>query len=223
MGKLQHPFIEIKTESEKTCGGSQQWFPYGFLRKTGCGVIAATDLLLYLNFSHPGCQSKVFRSLHRRNLDQKEYVKHALQIWRHYLPVIPGFGINAIGLTIGINLYFARNRIPLRAVWKISRKKLWESLDDMLARDIPVILSIGPNFPRIWGKQKLNLYIRKKDGTYAAAARTSAHYVTVTGRDGQWLSISSWGKAYYIRIDEYKDYVKKYSNYVVSNLLCIKG
>ena len=223
MRKIKHPFIRVQTNTGKSYGGSQAWLPYNFLKKSGCGVIGATDVLLYLNCWHPKCQSKTFRRLSRLQMTLSDYKTCALRMWKYYLPVMPGFGINGLGLMLGINWYFLKNRIPMRAVWNVSGKKIWQSVDSMLQRDIPVILSVGPNFPRIWGKQKLNFYTKKSDGTYVVSAKTQAHYVTVTGRDESWICISSWGKEYYIKIEEYQDYVKKYSSYLVSNILLIKG
>ena len=95
-------------------------------------------------------------------------------------------------------------------------------IDHMLEQDLPVILSVGPTFPNIFGKRTLNFYTRSNTGDYAVTAKTKAHYVTVTGRDGIYLQISSWGKEYYIDIREYREYVRSYSSPLVSNILCIK-
>ena len=52
--------------------------------------------------------------------------------------------------------------------------------------------------------------------------QTHAHYVTVTGADSDWLQISSWGKRYYIRKDDYLSYVKRHSARLFSNILYIR-
>ena len=38
----------------------------------------------------------------------------------------------------------------------------------------------------------------------------------------EWVKIASWGRSYYIRIDEYDDYVNRYSNFLFSNLVLIR-
>lgn len=221
MKKLSHPFPSVVADTGVSFGGNQKWFPYKFLQKVGCGVIGTTDLLWYLSRHQENCKTEIFEQVSRGTISVAEYQKLALEIWKRYMPVFPGFGVNGIGLMLGINRYFWKHHIPLKARWGISKRKLWLRMDVMLDSDIPVILAVGPNFPNVWGKRTLNFYNKKKDGTYSIANRTNAHYVTVTGKDGSWIQISSWGKEYYINRREYQQYVEQYSNYLVSNLLYI--
>ncbi len=208
MRTLKRPYIQVQQESGFSYGGNQSWFPYRFLQKTGCGVIGASDVLLYLQG--------------REKLSKEEYVAFAKKLWMKYLPVIPGFGMNGLTLMIGMNRYFFRNKMPYRACWMISGRKMLGRIDRMLSKDLPVILSVGPNFPMFWGKEKLDFYTRIANGSYHPAVKTKAHFVTVTGRDGMWLRISSWGKEYYIDIREYREYVKNSSSSLVSNVIYIK-
>ncbi len=209
MRTLKRPFHQVETKNGIAYGGNQAWFPYRFLRKTGCGVISAADVLLYI-----GGKEKV---------SEKEYMDFAKKLWLYYLPVIPGFGMNGLTLMLGMNRYFINQSLPYRACWKLSGRKMLRRIDKMLAKNLPVILSVGPNFPKFWGKEKLNFYIKTRDRKYIPAVKTSAHFVTVTGRDGLWLKISSWGKEYYIDIREYKEYVKQYSSPLVSNIIEIRN
>lgn len=207
MSVLKHSFLQVETKREKSFGGNQNWFPYKFLKKSGCGVISAANVLMHLRG--------------KRQVSELEYLDFAKYMWKYYLPVIPGFGMNGLTLMMGLNRYFLKKKLPYKAGWKISGKKLLSRIDEMLTQDIPVILSVGPNFPKFWGKEQLSFYKRTEDGKYLAAVKTRAHYVTVTGREGQWLQISSWGKEYYMNLREYQNYVKTYSSYLVSNIICI--
>lgn len=92
----------------------------------------------------------------------------------------------------------------------------------MLREDIPVILSIGPNFPLLWQKKELTLHIQTNEGSFYPGPATHAHYVTVTGMDDTWLQISSWGRKYFINRNEYLQYVKAHSARLVSNILYVK-
>lgn len=204
---LKQPYLRVQTKQEIAYGGNQAWFPYKFLKKSGCGVIAAADVILHL-------QGKV-------QMTEAAYRKFAKKLWLSYLPVIPGFGMNGLTLMLGMNRYFAKKKLPYRACWKISARKMFRRIDEMLSKDIPVILAIGPNFPCIWAKHKLTFYT-KTDKNYISSVKTCAHYVTVTGREGTYLQISSWGKEYYIDMMEYKEYVKRYSSPLVSNIVSIK-
>lgn len=188
-------------------GGDQSWFPYRFLKNSGCGVIAAAELLLKLRG--------------RESIGKSEYMEFATELWKHFLPVIPGLGMNGLTLAAGLNRYFRKKNMPYRAFWCISAGKMSRRVRQMLKNDIPVILSIGPNFPMFWRGEKLTIY-RKVNDTFVAAVKTKAHFVTVTGWEGRMIRISSWGKEYYIDYVEYKEYVKAYSCPLVSNIICIR-
>lgn len=207
MKTLKRSFLQVEARHGMSFGGNQAWFPYKFLKKTGCGVISAANVLLYRKG--------------KQQISETEYMDFAKHLWKYYLPVIPGFGMNGLTLMLGMNRYFYRNQLPYKAWWKISGKKMLNRIDWMLEQDFPVILSVGPNFPKFWGKQKLNLYVKQEAETYRPAVKTTAHFVTVTGREGQWLRISSWGKEYYLNVREYQEYVKTYSSSLVSNILYI--
>lgn len=208
MRTLKHPFLQIDTKKGSAYGGNQAWFPYKFLQKTGCGVISATNVVLHLHG--------------KEKVSETEYMDFAKKMWLRYLPVIPGFGMNGLTLMIGLNRYFMKAGMEYRACWKVSAKKMLARTDEMLAKDIPVIMAVGPNFPNFRGKQKLNMYTKTGSGNYIRTVKTKAHFVTVTGRDGIWLQISSWGKEYYIDIREYREYVKRYSSPMLSNIICLR-
>ena len=208
MKTSEHPFFTIKTGTGNSYGGDQGWLSKKFLKSYGCGIIGAADVILCI-------QGK-------KEISKSEYQKFAHHLWKRYLPVLPGFGINGIFLKMGMNRYFRKHKIPHRASWKISGKKLFLRIDEMLAKNLPVILSIGPNFPLIWGKQSVKFYVQKENGSYMAVSKARAHYVTVTGKNAEWIEISSWGSKYYINQQEYKEYVRRYSSFLVSNIICIQ-
>lgn len=208
MRTLPYPFLKVRGKEGESYGGNQAWFPYKFLKNSACGVISATDLFLHIEG--------------KETIDEQQYLQFARNIWLGYLPVFPGFGMNGWTLMAGINRYFYKKKLPYQAFWGASGRKMLSRIDRMLAEDLPVILSVGPNFPNIFGKRKLTFYTKTNDKRYIPAVKTKAHFVTVTGRDGIYLQISSWGKKYYIDIREYREYVKHYSNSLFSNIICIQ-
>ncbi len=208
MSKLKSDFHRVKTKQGEAYGGNQAWFPYGFLRRVGCGVISASDVMLHLQ--------KV------EEISEDAYVEFAKKLWKGYFPVIPGFGMNGLGLMIGMNLYFKKYQMPYLAYWNIFGRKMFAKIDRMLEQDIPAVLAIGPNFPFVWKKEKLQLYTKVGEGQYLPATKIKGHFVTVTGRAGEWIRISSWGKEYYFRISEYREYVSKHSCPLVSNTIILK-
>ena len=222
-GRLKHPYIAVMKDGELFYGGSQSWAASRTMQKYGCGVIAATDLLLYLSLHKEYCGSREFTGEEYENgiLEAGEYMETAGRMRRRYFPVVPGFGMPGWLLSAGINHYFRKNRIPLRSCFGVLNRNLQNRIGAMLSHDIPVILAVGPNFPIPRKKHKLALY-KKTGGAYVEACRTAAHYVTVTGLYEQWMKISSWGQEYYININEYCEYVRRHSCPLVSNICYIR-
>lgn len=221
---LQHPYPSVKNESRVSFGGNQAWFEKRYLQKSGCGVVACTDLLMYL------CRQRQYHCLElfpgaaadAKPITRNAYLYSARLLHKRYLPVIPYFGINGWNFVWGLNRCFRKNEMNLKASFGVRRKKLWSTVEQMLREDVPVILSVGPNFPFLWKKEKLTFYTRGKTGAYTPACMVSGHYVTVTAMDGIWLCISSWGREYYINREEYWIYARKHSGFLVSNLVYIR-
>ena len=172
------------------------WSDHKVVRRCGCGPVAAYDLLLYLEKKH----GKDFSF----PLTRQEYIRGLEKLQRRYFPLLYPRGINGLLLTFGLNRMFLERRLPYVAVWAASGRKLFARMADMLRHDIPVVLSVGPNFPLVWQKNRLVFYRLASDGRFLPAADVS------------------WGRSYYIRIDEYEDYVNRYSNFLFSNLVLIR-
>ena len=150
------------------------------------------------------------------------YNSFASRLHRGFLPLIPGRGINGLMLTGGLELFFLRWRMPYSIHWGARSGSLFENIELMLMRDIPVILAVGPNFPLFWQKNTLSFYCREPDGTLVKSCAARAHYVVVTGMDEDWLRISSWGREYYINRGEYTAYGKKHSIPILNSIAVIK-
>ncbi len=223
MLSIQHNYISVDNGLRRSFGGNQMSSASRSMREVGCGVIAALDLLLYLCRFHPGCSCDFFAEAAEDGcIDAHEYDDLALKLSRRFFPVIPKLGINGIMLAGGLNRFFRRYGLPFRAAWGIGSVRLFPEIEDMLSRDIPVILSVGPNFPLFWQKHELNFYAARPDGSIFRACSIKAHYVMVTGIDEKRLYISSWGRAYSIDRGEYLDYIRRRSGSIVSNIVKIR-
>ena len=221
---LHNPYISVADGASLSYGGSQILLPGKAERAVGCGVIAGLDLLLYLSRWH-GDGRGIGLKLPvpaERPIPLERYNALAQALRRAYLPLIPGHGINGLMLALGLNACLHRAKLPYTAFWGVPYARLWDEMAEMLRQDIPVIFSIGPNFPLFWQHQKLRLYRQRPDGAYLPGPLTHAHYVTVTGMDDEWLRIASWGRQYFIRREEYLAYVKEHSARLVSNILLVK-
>ncbi len=219
---LRHPYVSLATPRGPSYGGSQTFSADKVMHRCGCGVVAALDLLLYLQK-----RDKPFRLSFLPPediaLDIDSYVRLLDRLSRSYLPLIYPTGINGLLLSAGMNLLFIREGLPFRASWRMTERGLWRGLDEMLRRDLPVILSVGPNFPRLLsGKEKASLLRRDEKGELRPAASVSAHYMTVTAREGEWLRLSSWGEEYWLSIPAYEEYIRQHSSYIFSNILYLR-
>ena len=218
MIELRNPYPEVLMGGTLSYGGNQMQAEGRTMQQCGCGIVAALDLSWYLKRYHsiPATDWQLVPT------PLREYNEKLALLNRQYFPLIPRLGINGLLLVAGINRMFQKEAISYRAKWVISGNRLWERVREMLLQDLPVIMSVGPNFPAVWQKNRLDFYRRLPSGEYRKAAATTAHYVTATGIDDEWLKISSWGKQYYINRKEYKEYVKKHSTYLFSNIVYLE-
>ena len=215
--QLKHPYISVQNGAVRSYGGNQNWSVRWDLRRCGCGVIAMADLALYLKRYH-GCDGPDLPD----PVPLEDYDRLCGSLQLKYLPMLPPVGINGLTLAAGLDLYFRIHKIPLRACWGVRARNFWTAMADMLDRDLPVIFSVGQNLPRIWENHKLNLYRKSSGGVYTAVSRVKAHYMTVTAMDDTWITVSSWGRQYYIHRSEYEEYGKRHSITLVNNLVWLK-
>lgn len=223
MLSLRHPFISIHHDGHDTYGGGQQHSRNTMVNKCGCGIIAATDTLLYLCRYHTGVMPPPFRQLDNPGpLPSPLYDDCILEMRHSFFPLIPYLGINGLMLMNGMERFFWKYHMPFSARWCFTRSGMWEKMEQMLLADIPVIMSVGPNFPVLWGKERTCFYVRTSSGSYHPASGARAHYYTVTGMDETWLRISSWGRLYYLNRAEFEQYVNRHSAGFISNILYIE-
>lgn len=220
---LRYPYFSIKLQNEQSFGGSQTWSSSRMMRKYGCGVVGMADVLLYLGLHQTSCETDLLYGMLREDglLSYPRYERYLIKMRRRYLSIIPGFGVPGFFLPVAMNRYFRHYRIDLRASWCVRPGKILPRIEEMLRQDMPVILAIGPNFPFVWGSQKVTLY-RKENGEYLSASEIKAHFVVVTGMMEGYLQISSWGKEYYLSWAEYQRYMKKFSTCLTSNICRIR-
>ena len=188
MQGLKYEYPSVEKDGSLSYGGNQMWSHGAVVRKSGCGLVAATDLLLYLHRNRKGCQTKVFSKLPRNDVLPLAVYNRLLDWMRKkYFPVIPYFGKSGIGIAAGLNAYFRVHHLPLRARWAVWGENIWEHVQQMLEDDLPVILSIGQNFPFFWMKHKLRFYVKTGEGRYRSAAKVKAHHVIITGIGPRWI------------------------------------
>lgn len=241
--KLQHAYPSI----EGSYGGSQSWFENRNMSEGGCGVVAAGDLLLYLGMYRKGCRTEEMHGLFHGDgeISRPRYKRYLLGLRRNYFPVLPRLGMPYWALVLGLNRYFRKYHLGLKARWGVLPWNMTSRMEDMLRRDIPVVLAVGPriSLPILPGKrgqsvsgkgmraylkelffrdERLNLYQEDDKGGLRCTARTKAHFIAATGIGDGKIKISSWGRPYVVDWEEYKAYVRRNSNYLMCNLCYIR-
>lgn len=203
---IKNEYIRVNTVQGSTYGGNQQFYkglPGRISRGKyggGCGVVALGDLMLYLQEGRENEQ------------DQAQYMSYFDRLckWIAWYPTRNG--MSGVLLAVRFCWLMCCAGLPYRAMWGFSEKKREARIKRMLVRDIPVILCI----PKIFMNRRKNglmLYVCEQ-GRMKPAVRTSAHYVVITGlveeKGSLYYRISSWGKMYYIREEEFRSFVKKH-------------
>ena len=223
MLSLQHPYIAVSLDGQRSYGGGQQFSDNHMIKLCGCGIIAATDTLLYLQRWHNRRPIPMLDvCLREVPLPFSAYHELIEQMRRQYFPLIPYLGLNGLMLAAGMQRFFRQYDLPFSCRWCFSHRELWERIETMLGADLPVIMSVGPNFPFFWQKEKACFYEKTPSGDYHPASGARAHYFTVTGMDERWLRISSWGRCYYMYRSEFEHYARRHSSPAVSNILYIE-
>lgn len=223
MLSLRHPYISVSLNGRVSYGGSQMLATNDMVKRCGCGIVAALDLLLYLERWHGGGYVPMFASLPADGpIPFPAYNSCVDRLRKTYFPMIPYAGINGVMLAAGMQLFLKRHAMPWKARWCFSSSAIWARIGTMLQEDLPVIMSVGPNFPDFWGKEKASFYTQTPYGEYRRASAAHAHYFTVTGMDDEWLRISSWGQCYYLNRQEFEQYARRHSAGFLCNILYLE-
>lgn len=168
--ELSNPYyVPVNRNSDIFYGGSQMWFPSNhvfsqdnILHNYGCGTIATADLFLYL-----ALQNNIYRSLETEvafrgstQIYSENYEAYIRMIHRQYTKTKRFLAVLGTRVASVINDYSDSYGFGIKASWKIrlSYYDMLDLIEEMLLLDIPVILSIGPNTPKLWGKKGIPFY-----------------------------------------------------------------
>ena len=233
--KLKKPYIQVRRNSgELTYGGDQGFFRGGSgsddARKNamGCGVIAFSDLLLYLGSCDSNKITSESESYVNRINGENAYKEYYNRIYDFLGGVSKRSGISGIKLAMRFNRLSRREKWGLRGFWGISARKLYGRVEEMLSKDLPVILCIPMILFRKNKKAGLTFY-HMENGKMQKAATVSAHYVMITEiveereSGSPFFVISSWGKEYYVNWKEYETMMRRnFLGTILGNILYIR-
>ncbi len=213
---LKYPYPGIEQAGAETLGGNQRMLKSKTLQQCGCGVIAALDLVRYLHLYDSCCRTSFFAGIEdTTSLPLPVYDLCALRMMRNFVPVQQPTGTASFLLAAGLNRYFKEYGLALQASWGVPKERLWVEIEEMLQKNLPVILSLGKQFPKVWRKEGVRMY-RYQAGQMKKSVQAHGHYVTVVAMSERWMKVLSWGQVYYISRDEFLRYRDRES----LNLLC---
>ena len=229
---LNKDYIRIKNMNTISYGGNQSWCKSKKMQKVGCGVIALADISIYLAEQNPGLMTDAIRKINKPKglYNKNDYLEYVKWFYKHYVFFLWYTGMTGVTIMNTLNRYFMLNDIGLRARWRLflSDEEMMKQIRHLIRKNKPVVLSIGPNIPNVFGNKGIHMYV-EKDGRMLASMKKNvhSHFVVVTGVEEiaghEYLIVSSWGKKYYISYEEYRDYVKHSGGRITSSILYIKG
>ncbi len=174
-------YIKVTDKCGAMHGGNQSDFG-GNIKRSGCGMIAACDLLLYLQ--------------NKKNISDSDY---RLFIENEARNFFYRFHFNIIGITATrIIRYFRRKGYSFRFVSrsKLKGERFEQLISESLEKGVPVIVRVGLNRNRLAYKA-----VNPKSGRVFQGTM-SWHYITVTGLENGVLTYSSWGSIGEMQIEE---------------------
>ena len=239
-GKDYVSIIDGNGKGKDSFGGDQGWFKSEnkwssdyIIEHYGCGLISASDILLYMAIVDSN-KNSVYTSIVTDKtlglkIDKEDYKNYITRMNDKVFSTVRIIGVDGLSMARMMNAYFEDNSIDLKAKWGVKFSDLKGYIKEMLDKDIPICLSIGNS------SKKLKLYIptdetmKKFPLQCEYLHETKEHYVTVTGMaedrisNKTFLQISTWGEKCYIDFDEYCSFVDGNGllNTTLSNILYI--
>ena len=164
----------------------------------GCGVVAISDTVSYLK-----------GDLYYRT--GADYRKNFNKTARRILFIPTRFGMTFFQELLGMKHISYRDSLGLKCRLVSFKRNIYPLIYDMLRDDIPVIMCI----PRIYGRNKASRSLPFYDPvSLKKVTQTQGHFVVATGifieGNDVYLEISSWGRRYFIKFEEFKAFVKKH-------------
>lgn len=209
-------YVHIKLDDNSFYGGNQGWWTdsNSVISRYGCGVIAMCDLEIYLSGKFNGNQ-KVINNCDTFIIynEYKKYVeKRFYKTYRIYdLPIIKKLGLLPWKMTRGIRTFLIdKNDEKGNVKWAPSKKceVISEYISGMLKNDIPVVASYDCT---IKGKP-LNYFIKDAIGNIKEASQFTSHYFVITGIDGDFFKISTYGETCFVLSKDWYENLSYFTN-----------
>ena len=226
---ILNDYISVAEGDRNSFGGSQTWFPVNqgrnlrTLNTGACGLIASTDFLMYFakkNQTFVKMLPGAFISNPDKPVSKEEYMSMVRGLSRFSFPVFPRIGAFSFELSLLLNRYFRSTGRKERLHFQFLNTK--KNRDNLIRKQLtagyPVPLIIGQKLLNPFTKKGVNFYTLKEGKPVLTAANVTRHFVNITGiylpEDASlplMYEISSWGKKYYIDVNELDHYISRIS------------
>lgn len=206
-------FLEILSDKTKY-GGDQNDFHDEKYKKSGCGCIAAANVISYIKSADPNFFKKnIPVDIYNKKIDLTDYMVFVEDISKIMPPDVIG-----TRLILSFEKYTG-NFLKYYPLIFLSKKSLIKKIEKLLLRDIPVILSVYDNSREDKG---IKIY---SEGNFFATA--NKHYITITelecDDENTYIILSSWGRKYRMSLDElYKINRKSLINGICTGIFEVK-
>ncbi len=235
--RLSRPYISVRRDGSPSYGGSQNWFG-GMIRICGCAVIGAADLLWYLKGtkdptpeeydSHVLKTRKSFFLIPFRGLPGiLTPPLLGLTLRKNDLPYTARWGAGRVGIRKAAAAMI-RNDIPVPVcigpcLHQLGAAPLYRGLrfyEKRAGQDQNK--GNGQAYVRGQFQDKGNEQERAKDQpSYVWVKTVRNHLVIMTGIEGRWARVSSWGLEYYIDLKELEELSRGDAFGVFTNIIRI--
>lgn len=74
------------------------------------------------------------------NVWSSDYDEVLALLWKKYVPLCPVLGANGWLMARGLCRCFRDYGVPLKVSWGVGPRRVWQSVEEMLAADIPAVL-----------------------------------------------------------------------------------
>ena len=166
-------YVPVVRNSKTSYGGSQMWFPKSnwnsiehIIHTYGCGTIATADMFLYLALQKKEYNTTLTAIALQDSMQilYDNYLSYVLEVHNKYTKTKRYLAVLGPSLARAINNYSNQFTLGYVATWKwrLSYYEMLDQIESMLSQDIPVILSIGPNTPKLWGRHGISFYEHKE-------------------------------------------------------------
>lgn len=173
--KIEIQYLKIRQENGTILYGGNQGLFSKRVKKSGCGLIAALDLAVYIseNLSEPIPLSEYN---HKVSSAEAYFYKNSPNL----------FGISSKKIIRYLSEKLNGKDFLFIHKYKLSKNALSELIRKSLSENIPVIIRIGENFKRLPYKIIFPNGVNHK-------SKMRWHYITAVGLKNETLIFYSWG------------------------------